>query len=107
MDWSRSSLLTSDEKRVEKVPGLGQHNDEKRRRREVQLGNLSGLIEKNSSASGAVKERIGQKKSIEKNKSVIFLWGGVSNWLRPVVFFLSWKGISCISVTGNGTIDTC
>ena len=36
-----------------------------------------------------LKERIGQRKSIEKNKSVIFLWGGVSNWLRPVVFFLS------------------
>ena len=31
----------------------------------------------------------------------------LSNWLRPVVFFLSWKGISRISVTGNGTIDTC
>ena len=66
MDWSRSSLLTSDEKRVEKVLGLGQHNDEKRRRREVQLGNLSGLIEKNSSASGAVKEKNRTKEKYRK-----------------------------------------
>ena len=66
MDWSRSSLLTSDEKRVEKVPGLGQHNDEKRRRREVQLGNLSGLIEKNSSAIGAVQGKNRTKEKYRK-----------------------------------------
>ena len=84
-DWSSSSLLTSDERLVEMVLGPGQHDDKERRRWEVQLGKpVEGkLTEKN------MKKRIGQKKSKEKIKSVIFLWGGVSNWLCPVVFFLS------------------